>query len=135
MRRWWRLFTTVSLKPYDYVVILVAVAIILTFSTFALQQGGPAAVVEIKSDAGTFVYSLEETREITFSGPLGETHVAIHDGAVRFTESPCRDKICIAAGELTESGQWAACLPNRVFIRVAGSEAQDGADAVDATAF
>lgn len=123
-----------KLRPYDVVVFVVAAAVIVAFSVFAVGQGGPASTVEVKSDAGTFVYSLEEERELFFTGPLGDTVVEIGNGSVRFTESPCRDKICIAAGELTEAGQWAACLPNRVFISVTGDPAADGSG-VDATAF
>lgn len=134
----WRLvvqfFRNLRLRPYDAVVLLVAVAVIVGFSYVALGQGGPASTVEVKSDAGTFVYSLEEDRVIRFNGPLGETVVEIGDGAARFTASPCRDKICIAAGELTEAGQWAACLPNRVFLTVTGDPPADGSG-VDATAF
>jgi hypothetical protein len=126
------------LRPYDFVVFLVAAAVIVAFSLFAWRQGGPASTVEVKSDAGVFVYSLDEEREIHFSGPLGDTVVVIADGSVRFTESPCRDKICIAQGALTEAGQWAACLPNRVFITVMGGSRDAPGDAgqgVDATAF
>ncbi|MEX2442837.1 MAG: NusG domain II-containing protein [Alkalispirochaeta sp.] len=123
-----------KLRPYDAVVFAVAVAVIVAFSVFAVGQGGPASTVEVKSDAGTFVYSLDEERELFFTGPLGDTIVEVGNGSVRFTESPCRDKICIAAGALTEAGQWAACLPNRVFITVTGDPAADGSG-VDATAF
>jgi hypothetical protein len=126
------------LRPYDFVVFLVAGAVIVAFSLFAWRQGGPASTVEVKSDAGVFVYSFDEEREIRFSGPLGDTVVMVADGSVRFTESPCRDKICIAQGALTEAGQWAACLPNRVFITVVGaSRGRTNGDAsdVDATAF
>ncbi|MFW5694976.1 MAG: NusG domain II-containing protein [Alkalispirochaeta sp.] len=123
-----------KLRPYDAVVFVVAVAVIVAFSVFAVGQGGPASTVEVKSDAGTFIYSLEEEQVLHFTGPLGDTVVEIGNGSVRFTESPCRDKICIAAGELTEAGQWAACLPNRVFISVTGEAAADGSG-VDATAF
>lgn len=123
-----------KLRPYDAVVFVVAAAVIVAFSAFAVEQGGPASTVEVKSDAGTFVYSLEDDQELFFTGPLGDTVVKIGNGSVQFTESPCRDKICIAAGELTEAGQWAACLPNRVFITVTGEPAADGSG-VDATAF
>lgn len=127
-------FKNLTLRPYDIVVFAVAGAVIVAFSLFAVGQGGPGSTVEVKSDAGTFIYSLEDERELFFTGPLGDTVVEIGDGSVRFTESPCRDKICIAAGALAEAGQWAACLPNRVFIRVTGDPAADGSG-VDATAF
>lgn len=112
----------IRLRPYDYVILVISALVIVAFSTLALGQGGAAALVEIRSDAGDFVYALNEDREVVFEGPLGDTVVRIEANTVRFTESPCRDKICIAAGALSEAGQWAACLPNRVFITVTGGE-------------
>ena len=123
----------VRLRPYDYVVVAVAVLVIGAFSYFALEQGGPAQSVEIRSDQGEFVYPLDQDRELRVAGPLGDSVIVIEDGSVRFTESPCRDKICIAAGHLTHSGDWTACLPNRVFVSVSG--AADADSPVDATAF
>ncbi len=123
----------IRLRPYDYVVLAVAVAVFGIFSFYALEQGGPARSVEIKSDEGTFIYPLDTPREVHVRGPLGVSIIVIEDGGARFTESPCRDKICIAAGALTSSGEWTACLPNRVFITVTGVASGDSG--VDATAF
>lgn len=122
-----------SLRPYDIVVIIVAIAVIVAFSRFAVQQGGPAQSVEIRADAGEFVYPIDEDRTVSVDGPLGTTVIVIEDGTVRFTESPCRDKICIAAGHLEHAGEWTACLPNRVFLSVVGAAEEERP--VDATAF
>ncbi|MCG8477528.1 MAG: NusG domain II-containing protein [Spirochaetales bacterium] len=127
-----RLLRELPVKPYDYVIFAVAAAVIVAFAVFAVEQGGQATTVEVRSDEGDFVYALDEDRVLSFSGPLGETIIHIQDGTVRFVASPCRDKICIAAGALSEHGQWAACLPNRVFVTISGGET--GAE-VDATAF
>jgi hypothetical protein len=51
----------------------------------------------------------------------------VHDGAIRFIESSCPDKVCIHSGNLRHGGESAACLPNRVLVRVV---AEDGADVV-----
>lgn len=120
-------------RPLDLVVLIVAAGVITAFSLVSLERGGPGALVEIHSDAGRFVYSLDQDAELTFAGPIGDSVVHIHDNSVYFVASPCRDKICIAAGALTEAGQWAACLPNRVFVTVLGEN--NDPNAVDATAF
>ena len=132
LRAWIR---AVPLKAYDIAVFVVAVGIIVSFSVFALERSGPARAAEIKSDDGTFIYTLEENREIDVVGPLGVSRLVIEDGTVRFTESPCRDKICVATGHLSESGQWSACLPNRVFVTIVGEHDHDEEDGIDATAF
>lgn len=131
---WWTRLRELPLKPYDFLVFLVAAAVIAAFSQLAFGHGGAPRVVEIRSDRGDRVYSLTEDRTIVVAGPLGDTILEIRDGAVRFVESPCRDKICIAADFLRETGQWAACLPNRVFATVSG-EPPDDDDRIDAGTF
>ena len=131
---WWARLRKLPLKPYDFLVFLVAAAVIAAFSQLAFGRGGAPTVVEIRSDQDDRVYSLTEDRTIAVAGPLGDTILEIRDGSVRFVESPCRDKICIAAGFLGETGQWAACLPNRVFMTVSG-ESPDEDDGIDAGTF
>lgn len=127
------LIKTVRIRLLDAVIILVAAVAIGGFSYYAVGQSGPARSAEIKSDDGTFLYPLSEDRTISVAGPLGDSIIVIEDGHVHFSESPCRDKICIAAGDLSHSGEWTACLPNRVFLTVTGLPAEDSP--VDATAF
>ena len=44
--------------------------------------------------------------------------------AERFTDSPCRHKICIRAGWQRQAGAVAACVPNRVALVLAGEDAR-----------
>jgi hypothetical protein len=120
-------------RPLDIVALVFAALVIVAFSAFSLDQAGPGAIVEIQADTGRYLYSLDEEVELIVGGPIGESVIRIGDGHVYFQSAPCRDQICVAAGHLSEAGQWAACLPNRVFVTVLG-EAQDE-DAIDATAF
>jgi len=48
--------------------------------------------------------------------------VEIRGGTVRVIDSPCPDKICIAAGAISRTGQFIACLPNRVSIALEGRD-------------
>ena len=61
---------------------------------------------------------------------VGPTVVAIHGGHVHVAKASCRDRVCVSMGAVSAPGSWIACLPNRVFIRVLGSDTN-----VDATAF
>jgi hypothetical protein len=84
--------------------------------------------VTVTSAEGEAVYALSEDQEIRVAGPLGETVIRIEDGMVRVIESPCRDKLCVLAGELSEPGDWTACLPNGVMVRVSGSSVDGEVD-------
>lgn len=116
-------------RPLDYLALLLAVLTVVGASVFAYGGNAQASEVSIENDEGTFLYPLDQDRLLEVSGPLGETIVEIEDGRVHVHESPCRDKICIAAGWLDATGQWTACLPNRVFVRVEGGQSEDGVDA------
>jgi hypothetical protein len=118
-------------RPLDIFALLFAVAVIVGFSLYAVDQGGRENSVIVETDEGTFLYPLDQDRTLEFEGPLQEhTVVEIRDGRARFVSSPCRDKICIAAGWLEEDQQWAACLPNRVFVQVRKTEEEEtGIDA------
>lgn len=121
-----------SVRPLDVLALALSIAMVIGASVFAYANAGSPSEVSIESDEGTFLYPLDRDRRVSVRGPLGETFVTISDGHVHVDDSPCRDKICIAAGPLRATGQWTACLPNRVFVRV---EAGDAEDAIDAQTF
>lgn len=76
--------------------------------------------VEVQGPEGTFLYPLSEDRVVDARGPLGLTDIHIEGGQVWVDESPCTNKVCIAMGHIHQGGQYVACLPNRVFVRITG---------------
>ncbi len=82
------------------------------------SNGNGSAMVEVKTAKALRLYPLNEDRQITVTGPLGETIIEIANKKVRILSSPCRGKLCIAKGNLDSSGDWSACLPNRVYVGI-----------------
>jgi hypothetical protein len=81
-----------------------------------------AGWVEVRSgDAVVGRYALDEDRDITVHGRLGDARLRIEAGRVRFVDSPCPNKICVHAGWLDRDGDAAACVPNGVSIRLGGA--------------
>lgn len=120
-----------GLKGFDLPIIMLA-SLAAAAAGLAVY-GGPAASVrlEIEAPGERWVYSLEEDRIVSVPGPLGETLVEIHDGEARIVESPCPNQTCVAAPGISHKGEWNACLPNEIIIRVAGDDrAEDGLDAI-----
>lgn len=72
---------------------------------------------------------LSENRIVHVTGPIGETEVEIIDGKARIVKSPCSKKLCIKSGYIQYADRFAACLPNRVVVRVIGAPHR-GIDAV-----
>lgn len=68
------------------------------------------------------IVDLGEEHRYIIAGPLGDNVLEVRDGKIRFVQSPCSGKQCIHSGWLSESGDFAACLPNRVSLMVAGKE-------------
>lgn len=44
------------------------------------------------------------------------------DGSIAFIKSDCPDKICIRSGRLRFTGQFAACLPNRLVLKIVSKD-------------
>lgn len=61
---------------------------------------------------------LQSAQQIHIQGRLGPSIIEITEGGIRFLTSPCRSKQCIHRGWLSASGDFAACLPNRVRIEL-----------------
>jgi hypothetical protein len=116
-------------KLLDIAIIAASAALVAASAAraYAPGSGEPRAVVE--GPGGEWIYPLNEDRVIEVAGPLGDTIVGIEDGRARILDSPCPNKTCVASGSLSRAGQWAACLPNEVLLRVEGGSEGGGVDA------
>ena len=113
-----------NLKKGDFFIILVvlvlAAAVFLPFAlapsrslTCEITQDGEL-VKRVRLGAG-----YHET--ITIEGAATNT-IVIDDTAVYFSQSTCPDQVCVRTGKLTRAGQIAVCLPNRVIVRLIGTQ-------------
>jgi len=117
------------IKILDIVIAVVAAGIVAASAAAAYGPGTGKPNVVIKGRDGEWVYPLSVDRSVEVSGPLGNTLVVINGGSVRIKDSPCPNKTCVAAGAIERNGQWVACLPNEVLIRVEGGHSDAGVDA------
>ena len=118
-----------KLRPLDFVIVLAAAGAVAYAAAFAYGPGAGKPEVVITGRDGEWIYPLSADREVSIPGPLGNTIVKIDGKKVRITDSPCRNKICIAAGAISEPNQWIACLPNNVIVRIVSSGQEKGVDA------
>jgi len=119
------------LQVLDYLVIAFALGVFIFTLLLALRMSTDASEVSIKAGDQVYVYRLDKNIEFEVQGPLGATKIEIKDKAVRIVDSPCRDKICVHSGWLRNGGQWAACLPNKVFVSINAGKA----DVLDAATY
>ncbi len=117
------------LKVLDVAIIAMGAAAILFAAAFVYGKHEGNANVTISTKGGNFVYPLKIDRRVDLPGPLGLTTIEIADGKVHIDASPCLNKTCIASGSISQPGQWLACLPNAILVRVGGEAEKDGVDA------
>jgi len=110
-----------KLKALDLAAIVVSLAAVAVFSIGA-YGGGAAGQVVVEASGARFRFPVATDRVERFAGPRGETIVEISNGTARVLDSPCPDKTCVAAGAISLSGQFIACLPNRVSISLEGKD-------------
>jgi hypothetical protein len=85
-------------------------------------------MLQISNPDGEWIYPLDQELEITVQGPIGISHVHIESGIAWISDSPCKNKLCITAGEIDSFNSWVACLPNEIFIQIIGAVNEEGID-------
>lgn len=112
------------------IVCLLFVALVVLCAYTFLNRGTDNAVCEIVYD-GLPVKRVELSQDATFNLEQNpHVRFEIKDHAIAFIESDCPDKVCIHSGFLSRQGQMAACLPNRVSIRIVSAEDDNDADLI-----
>ena len=109
--------------------ILLATVITVIVGGAAYDRGSSSSRVIIRGPDRSWIFSLNSEERLSVPGSLGDTVIEIRAGKAAIVSSPCSGKTCVAAGELKKNGQWAACLPNRVFLLIEGAQDADDVDA------
>lgn len=88
------------------------------------RLGGHGAEVQVLVEGRPWArLSLFQNQDLFVPGKLGISHIQVHDGRVRFVDSPCTGRQCIQQGWIKDGGESAACLPNGVSVQI---PAEDG---------
>lgn len=108
------------MKPLDWFFLTASLVLTLGTAWVVLTPTDAPLRVEVQDPEGVALYPLNEDREIEAHGPLGITHIHVAQGRVWVHDSPCTNQVCVAMGVIHSSGQFVACLPNQVFVRITG---------------
>jgi hypothetical protein len=109
------------LRLLDYIAFFLSLAVVGGFALFAYAGNDRGTDVVIEASGTQWIYPLDVNRRELVKGPLGDTVVVIQGGVASVEDSPCRDKLCVHMPAISKPGQWIACLPNKVFLRVRGN--------------
>lgn len=128
------------LKPADVVIICLVAAVTLFSAGFWKRQAdalfveAEAPSKENQEERYRAVYPLAGDREFTVEGAEGTVRVAVKDGEVSVVSAPCRNKICQLSRPIKKPGEWIACIPGKVIIRIRG-QAETGFGQTDAVSY
>ena len=84
----------------------------------ATSNSGTNAVLSVNTPDGEFLYQMNQDQTLQLQGLEGISVIQIQQGKAFFSESPCPNKTCIATAAISNNGEWAACLPNGIFISI-----------------
>lgn len=105
-------------KPFDFLFFALFAAAV-AFSAAALKGGGEKkARLVIEAFGSEYVFPLDEERTLEIKGKIGISKIKVEGGEAFFVNSPCPNKICVGMPHVKNENDWAACIPNQVFIRV-----------------
>lgn len=112
-----------KIKLVDILLILLFLATIIYFSiNIFIGNNGKTKQLVIESGDNLWYYQLDKNKEVKIKGILGESTIKIEDGFVFFEDSPCPNKLCVLSNSICKNGDWIACLPNGVFVRIEGKD-------------
>lgn len=113
--------------------IFLAVLILAGFliNKFIFGKDGAAAVVTQRGKVIARL-KLSQNTELSIDDTIGGTNtIVVKNGTVSVTQANCPDLTCVRTGTISHTGEVIACLPHNLIITIE----QDGADAVDSTAW
>ncbi len=110
------------IKKRDFIIIaVILLAACIFYFVYNMQSDKGTAKAEIYYESElVMTVMLNENEDRIFKLPQNE-NVVFHlyeDGSIRFEESDCPDEVCIKSGKLRHIGSSAACLPNKVILKI-----------------
>ena len=106
----------------DKIVIVALVLLSLAaYPIIRLRAPVGGAMLEIESMGEPYaVVEMDRRDTVRIPGRLGNSVIEIDENGARFIETAGPDTSCIDQGYITDAGEMAVCVPNRVLIRVIG---------------
>ncbi len=112
-----------KLSRGDRLVWLLAATLLAGLYTAFWQADGHGAEAVVLVNGKRWArLDLFHNQDLEVPGPLGHSHIQVRDGQARFVDSPCPNKLCVHTGWLSQGGEVAICLPNKVSLQILASD-------------
>lgn len=111
------------IKFGDIIILLIVITVIILLFSSSIANT-EASSVRIDTPTQTFIYPLDKDNTYIVDGYLGKSIIEVKDKIVRFTDSPCPNRICIKNGPIHSAGGILVCLPNGVSVSITGERSE-----------
>lgn len=109
-------------KP-DFIIILVVAVVAVAALLWQNTASADGAVAEVTIDGETVLElplsDVTEPKEITLKNGV---RLKAEQHTICFSQSDCRDGLCVKVGALEKPGDVAACLPNKTVVSIRGGD-------------
>jgi hypothetical protein len=113
-----------KLKWGDFVIFFVIASVIALMLVLSVPKDDEAELSAQIIKDGELLYEVNlndiEDRQ-TYLLDDGDVIIIAETGRVRFLESDCPNQICVHTGWISKANQIAACLPNRILVKIVGT--------------
>lgn len=99
--------------------IIIFIVILGILGLFLQKNFSAGAVAQIYFD-GKLEKEISLSKDCIFD--IKDFEFEIKDGAIRVAKSPCRNKICVHTGFISNPAQTIACLPEKMLVKIKGKE-------------
>lgn len=117
------------MKKYD--MIIIGIILIISLVSWIIYQNfmankTPMAEIYYQSKLVKTVdlnqgveqyFSIDENKNVLF-------HL-FSDGSICFEKSDCPNKLCVKTGRISKPGQFAACIPNEILLKIVPASDRD----------
>lgn len=103
------------------IIVLIGIASILSFG---INKDKDKLLLIVKDEEIVSKYSLDNNykKEVVIEDSIYYNKIYINNGTVKMIESNCKNKICIHSKEINNPGEFIACLPNNLYLKIISEE-------------
>lgn len=109
-------------------ILLVGLASWVLYDSFSKDKSVKAEIYYYSQLVETISLKSDEERTFSITQNPNVIFHADADGNIAFIASDCPDKVCVKTGKIHRVGEYAACLPNGIILKIVPEGERDDDD-------